>query len=357
VINGNIFFTGEDGDLYSLDPTLQILQRFYSSTGLDGYTSVSQDGLWLAFQSDIGGDNEILLMDLQTHWVEFITENDFEDLSPSISPDGTQIAFVSDRTEVFKIWTYDIVSKEFKKVTDGVSQDSNPQYSPDGRLLLFESDRDGSPELYLSSTDGKDLIRLTNNHFEEIDPFWTDDGRIGHISPQGQILFLDQNGRPRAETGNIDTTGLLDVRFSPDQSQWVGFVLDPESGDLEFSIYPNPPLSASTPIHSDTNVFWSSIETALKSVVFSPPEVLVDSYEAGQDPEVRIEFESSQTSLDQTGEIRLFNQTREYTIFLPITVESQGLQSFEVVLPFAGNWQIDLFWNGVWQQSARILIP
>jgi serine/threonine-protein kinase len=59
------------------------------------FGSVSPDGKWLAYDSNVSGNQEIFRLPLDGGDPEQLTRNGFDDFHPAWSPDGTEIAFYS----------------------------------------------------------------------------------------------------------------------------------------------------------------------------------------------------------------------------------------------------------------------
>ena len=58
---------------------------------------VSHDGQWLAYDSDLEGNQDIYLMPLDGGEPQRLTADSADDYAPTFSPDGREIAFYSNR--------------------------------------------------------------------------------------------------------------------------------------------------------------------------------------------------------------------------------------------------------------------
>jgi serine/threonine protein kinase len=110
--------------------------------------NVSHDEQWLAFDSDLAGNQDIYVMPLAGGEPIQLTTDPADDFSPSWSPDGQSVAFHSFRDGNRELYVVSVVDRAVERVTNHPSQDRAPDWSPDGRRLTFFSDRTGRQELY-----------------------------------------------------------------------------------------------------------------------------------------------------------------------------------------------------------------
>jgi Tol biopolymer transport system component len=111
--------------------------------------SVSRDGRWLAFDSDLFGNQDIYRIPATGGTAERLTDDPADDFIPVWSPDGRKIAFYSFRTGNRDIFVMAADGGGIEQVTREASHDRVPDWSPDGRSLVFFSDRTGRPELFV----------------------------------------------------------------------------------------------------------------------------------------------------------------------------------------------------------------
>jgi Tol biopolymer transport system component len=179
-VNGfwEVFILDADGG-----PPVQI-----TDLGADSWSLAwSPDGNSLAFVSDMTGDDEIYLVNLDDDAPVNLTRNPLaNDFLPVWSPDGQQIAFVSDREpelDGFQETEQDIYlmasdGSEVTRLTDAEGRDTSPNWSPDGTKIAFVSERDGNFEVYVMNANGSDQIRLTQSGGYEWSPTWSPDGQL-----------------------------------------------------------------------------------------------------------------------------------------------------------------------------------
>jgi Tol biopolymer transport system component len=80
----------------------------------------------------------------------------------SLCPRGERIAFVSDIDGDGEIYLCDLDGSNRQKLTDNGDGEDCPCFTPDGRIL-FDSDRSGDWEIWIMNADGTGKRQLTNN--------------------------------------------------------------------------------------------------------------------------------------------------------------------------------------------------
>ena len=99
--------------VYSLDLLSMDVALLYSTnneiTGLDLNSSGTKLALAIKTQSDLEIDttSEIYTLDINTHGLTRLTENDYFDCYPSFSPDDSQIVFLSMRESTLDLYIMD----------------------------------------------------------------------------------------------------------------------------------------------------------------------------------------------------------------------------------------------------------
>lgn len=102
-----------------------------------------------------------------------ITEPGWLHYDPAVSPDGQWIAYVSNVTgndEIFKIRSD---GTENTRLTENLWEwDKHPSWSPDGSRIVFWSNREGHPQLYVMNADGTNVTNLSAGAQADTDPVW-----------------------------------------------------------------------------------------------------------------------------------------------------------------------------------------
>ena len=105
----------------------QMIERF----------ALSRDGKWLAFDSDIEGNQDIFVMPAGGGEARRVTRDPGDDFSPSFSGDGSQIAFHSTRNRTRDIYLINTDGSGEQRLTSDAEESLNPAFSPDGLRIAY----------------------------------------------------------------------------------------------------------------------------------------------------------------------------------------------------------------------------
>src|ERR1017187_135856 len=124
----------------------------------------SPDGTLVAFRAMRAGRSDIYTMDLSTHELKNLTDDDAFDFSPAYSADGQWIYYSSVRGTKSKIFRFHPDNPESREqITYGDWNDEDPTVSPDGKRLFFTSDRDsGIYNIYSINLDTGETLMHTD---------------------------------------------------------------------------------------------------------------------------------------------------------------------------------------------------
>ena len=110
--------------------------------------TISPDGRWLLYDSNLNGNSDIYRMPLTGGPVEQLTSHPSDEFAPEVSPDGTMLSFFSWRTKSRDVFIKPIAGGDEEQVTNTPGHESFAFWSRDGRSLLFFDQalgRDGLP--------------------------------------------------------------------------------------------------------------------------------------------------------------------------------------------------------------------
>lgn len=132
----------------------------------------SPDSRAVAFSASSGGQNDLYIYDLASGTLDRLTDDLFTDLQPAWSPDGSQLVFVTDRfsTSMADLKTGDYRLGAIDARTHAVrplpgfptGKHINPQWSTDGQSVYFLSDRNGISNLYRLDVANGAIGQVTN---------------------------------------------------------------------------------------------------------------------------------------------------------------------------------------------------
>ncbi len=128
----------------------------------------SPDGARLAFTSDVHGYNNIGVLDLATHQIQWLTNGDGEKQFPSWSPDGTRLVYVFNRSTVSWLAVQKPgESPEHFRIEPGVHY--LPHFTPDGSRIVFAFDNPCHPDdIWSLSLEDGTFIQITQSLPQEL---------------------------------------------------------------------------------------------------------------------------------------------------------------------------------------------
>jgi Tol biopolymer transport system component len=157
---------------------------------------VSNDGLWLAYDSDLAGNSDIYKIPSSGGDPIQLTTHPSEDFVPDWSHDDEWIVFHSFRTGNRDIFIMDKDGGSLQQLTDEPSHEFGPNFSPDSSKILFWSNQTGRYEIHvISRTDGGwgEPERIASE--EATNPRWAPVGdNIAYIS-EGCLKVISYKDR------------------------------------------------------------------------------------------------------------------------------------------------------------------
>lgn len=176
------------------------------TTGIAAHTiSISKDGQKLVY-SDFDHTSNLFATEIPEEggWsisnAKQITLGDQRIESLSISPDGDWLAYgsnLSGKTGIYKMPT---AGGESILLTSPPGDDFGPSWSQDGEIILFHSFRKGNRDIYSISKDGGPAQPLFEEPFHEFGPDWSPDN--------SKITFMsDRTGRWEVYVASKEETG------------------------------------------------------------------------------------------------------------------------------------------------------
>jgi Tol biopolymer transport system component len=167
--------------------------RLLDSTWSPLWTYVSRDGRTLLFNSPASGSRNLWLMPLDGKVApRQITAMGGDVIAhSSLSPDGLRVAFASNTTGDSQVWTQKVDGSELRQITNDGGADSWPVWSPDGRWIVFASD--GGREIRRVLATGGTEEKISDGSFRG-DWFPQPDGAgtwLTSITGSGGVRLLD----------------------------------------------------------------------------------------------------------------------------------------------------------------------
>lgn len=165
--------------------------------------ALSPDAAWLAYDTDLAGNQDIYKLPLGGGDAVQLTSDPRNDFVSSWSPDGREIAFYSFRRGTRRVQVMPVDGGRSTEVAETPSNQRSPDWSPDGRMLTFSAGEPGEHQIYLT-TRGADSSwgaprQLTSRpNGRAGSPRWAPDGRqIAFKDDEGIWVVSPEGGEPR----------------------------------------------------------------------------------------------------------------------------------------------------------------
>ncbi|MGH7658260.1 MAG: hypothetical protein ACREL6_08490 [Gemmatimonadales bacterium] len=152
---------------------------------------ISADGRWIAFDSNIEGNQQIFVIPAAGGEPRRVTRDSADNFSPEFSPDGRQIVFHTTRNPTRDIYVMNLDGSGEQRLTSDSEESYHRVFSPDGRTIAYGN---GSGILGL-------LRRATvDAPWRVVDRKPADSGFVPRWSPDGLQLALEiPNGKGRVD--------------------------------------------------------------------------------------------------------------------------------------------------------------
>ena len=164
---------------------------------------ISPDGKWLAYDSNLNGNQDIYKMPIGGGEAEQLTNDPSDDFLPAWSPDGGEIAFYYWKNGNRDLTLMMADGSRLQELTNDPASESYPAWSPDGLRLVYTSEQTGRGELFVISRENRQgewgrPHQLSSNGADQ-GAKWSPDGRlIVYTNSQGLWAIPAQGGESRS---------------------------------------------------------------------------------------------------------------------------------------------------------------
>jgi serine/threonine-protein kinase len=174
--------------------------------------SVSPDGKWLLYPSDLTGSSNIFRLPLAGGEPEQLTSGSADDFYPVTSPDGKEVAFHSFRSGSRDVYVMPLDGGAVQQVTHTSRQEAIPDWSPDGKALAF-----------MDMATGGGVWTVRRDKAGQ----WGEPVQLHSAGEYGGFTVWSPDGRSLAVTSTLTGGGL---RVVPIDSGPARMLLDPAKG-------------------------------------------------------------------------------------------------------------------------------
>jgi len=164
--------SGDNPDIYVLDLSTRKLQQVTRHWAIDTEPSWMPDGREIVFTSSRSGKPQLYRVNVnQGDRAQRISFEGDYNANAKVAPDGKSLAFVQGNGNVFKIAVMDLQTGFVQPVTEGVL-DESPSFAPNGSMILYATQADRRGVLAAVSTDGRFKQRLVLSEGDVREPTW-----------------------------------------------------------------------------------------------------------------------------------------------------------------------------------------
>lgn len=168
----------------------------------------SADGRSAIYSRKIGGNDEIVLLDIGKRTEKTLNASPASDTAPSLSPDGSHYVFVSNRDGSPQLYVARVDGADVAcasgaakacRISSGSGAYANPAWSPASGFIAFERKQGATTSIGVVKTDGSGETSVTSAA-KDTGPAWSPNGRViafaRETSTGGSKLWaIDRSGR------------------------------------------------------------------------------------------------------------------------------------------------------------------
>jgi TolB protein len=172
----------------------EIFERTYAAPGLDENVKTLSDDLIYAvtgrpglassritFVSDVSGNKQIYVCDLDGGNVEQITREPYGAAAPTVSADASLMAYMSYRSGFSVVQVLDLGGGREQAFSETSGGSTGPAFSPDGRFLSMTLGFVGTPELFVTELGTGRTVCLTETTGVPCSPTWHPKDPVDHV--------------------------------------------------------------------------------------------------------------------------------------------------------------------------------
>ncbi len=163
-------------DIYILDMATKKLRQLTKHWGIDTEPTWMPDGSEIVFTSSRSGKPQIYRMSIRGGNPKRMTYEGNYNASAEVSPDGRSLVFVQGEGNVFRILSMDLQTGFVQTLTEG-PLDESPSFAPNGSMILYATTDNHRGVLAAVSSDGRFKQKLVLSEGDVREPTWGPFGR------------------------------------------------------------------------------------------------------------------------------------------------------------------------------------
>jgi TolB protein len=197
----------------------------------------------IAFVSNMTGNNDIYVMNVDGSGVTNLTNHPESDAGPEWSNDGSRITFISRREtpDHFQVFSMNADGSDLRRLTREDAIDFRaPTWSPDGQSIVYSRDENDNAQLHIMNADGSNPRPLLPPDAppDQGEPDWSPDGSRIVFRGQGErsteiYVFAIASGQITQLTNAQDND--TSPRWSPD-GQLIAFTSRRDGGESKLYV-------------------------------------------------------------------------------------------------------------------------
>jgi Tol biopolymer transport system component len=188
-------------------------------SGVEQYPSLSPDGKWIVYSSNVAGQKDIYLQGIGGQRpINLTPDSPADDDEPAFSPDGERIVFRSER-EGGGLFVMGRTGEAVRRVTH---TGFNPSWSPDGKELAFATENvqlmplnwEGESSLMVADVKTGDVRHLEAPN--SVQPVWSPHGRwLAYVARTGNQRQMDLQAMPSGGGTPVTVVSAGATNWSP----------------------------------------------------------------------------------------------------------------------------------------------
>lgn len=218
-------FKGPTPDLRKYDVNSGKISDFIATEYKEGGMDIAEDGSVVYVSNKDSEKPEVYFINTNGEETR-ITSNDFWELSAKFSPDGKRIVFSRqitppDSTDITgngELFIYDLQKMAEIRLTNKKGFDALPDWSPDGGQIVFHGCEDGGCQIFTINSDGTGIRQITNEN----------DNRWPRWSPNGEWIAFTSTQNEQTDIHIIKPDGSEERKItkSPKREEIAEWILN-----------------------------------------------------------------------------------------------------------------------------------